>query len=80
VSVRRLDAKYLESYTQNHTTMSHTIADLSPQLLKVKYIYMYISHVFFSVEYKKYADVLDGMLNSGHKKAAVAKVIRDQKA
>jgi hypothetical protein len=62
--------------------MSHTIAALSPQLLKVKYIYiyMYISHVFFSIEYKKYADVLDGMLNSGHKKAAVAKVIRDQKA
>jgi len=41
---------------------------------------MYISHVFFSIEYKKYADVLDGMLNSGHKKAPVAKVIRDQKA
>ena len=62
--------------------MSHTIADLIPQLLKVKYIYiyMYISHVFFSIEYKKYADVLDGMLNSGHKKAPVAKVIRDQKA
>jgi hypothetical protein len=31
--------------------------------------------VFFSTEYKKYADVLDGMLNSGHKMASVAKII-----
>ena len=45
VSVWRLDAKYLESYTQNHTPISHTSAALSPQLLKVKYIYVYFACV-----------------------------------
>jgi hypothetical protein len=59
VSVWRLDAKwerqYLESYTQNHTNMSHSIAALSQHLQEVKYIYFTCVLLYWI---QKYAYVL----------------------